>query len=145
MRYLPTPLPSATPTGVARFARVAPAAWHAWREALRADRPQVLQRHCSGPNGVYAAALARTTRTPLVVSGHGETFMDPAAFAVATPLRRGLRVALRRAAAVTGVSEGVLADLRERFGLVGGWAVPNGVPEAPPLSPLGANDPPQPR
>ena len=42
VRYLPTPLPSATPTGVARFARVAPAAWHAWREALRADRPQAV-------------------------------------------------------------------------------------------------------
>ena len=141
VRYLPTPLPTMSPRGAARFARAAPSAWRAWRHAVHTDHPDLLHVHCFGPNGVYAAALARRTRTPLVVTGHGETFMDPAAFADAMLLRRGLRVALRRAAAVTGVSEVVLADLRERFGLVGGSVVPNGVPEAPPLSPLGAERP----
>ncbi len=132
VRYLPTPLPSLSVTGMGRFVRVAPATWRAWREALRTDEPQLLHVHCFGPNGVYAAALAQLTRTPLVVTSHGETFMDPAAFASAVLLRRGLRYALRRAASVTGVSEVVLSDLRRRSGLVGGSVVPNGGPELPP-------------
>ncbi|HOV01705.1 MAG TPA: glycosyltransferase family 4 protein, partial [Dermatophilaceae bacterium] len=139
VRYLPTPLPSATPTGVARFARVAPAAWHAWREALRADRPQVLHVHCFGPNGVYAAALARTTRIPLVVTSHGETTADDHdAYGRSWLLRTTLTRAVRRAVCTTAPSQAVLADLRERFGLEGGSVVPNAVSDA---ASLGSDSP----
>lgn len=63
-RYLPTPLPAARVGALARFARVAPSAWRAWGTALRADRPDLLHVHCFGPNGVYAAALARRHTLP---------------------------------------------------------------------------------
>ena len=128
VRYLPTPLPAARVGALARFARVAPAAWRAWGAALRTDRPDLLHVHCFGPNGVYAAALARRHTLPLVVTGHGETFMDAQVFTDSALLRAALRAALRKAAAVTGVSEVVLADLRQRFGLGHATVIGNGVP-----------------
>ncbi len=141
VRYLPTPLPTARPAGVLTFSRRAPAAWRAWRAALAEDRPDLLHVHCFGPNGVYAAALAASARLPLVVTSHGETFMDPDVFSGSRLVRFALKVTLRRADAVTGVSDAVLADLRTRFGLSGGQVVPNGVavePSAPLPSPTGA-------
>lgn len=131
VRYLPTPLPAARAGSLARFARAAPAAWRAWRKALRADRPDLLHVHCFGPNGVYAAALAARCHVPVVVTSHGETFMDAQVFEDSALLRTTLRKALAMAAAVTGVSEVVVADLRERFGLVHGAVIGNGVPPAP--------------
>ncbi len=131
VRYLPTPLPAARAGSLARFARAAPAAWRAWRKALRADRPDLLHVHCFGPNGVYAAALAARCHVPVVVTSHGETFMDVQVFEDSALLRTTLRKALAMAAAVTGVSEVVVADLRERFGLVHGAVIGNGVPPAP--------------
>ena len=128
VRYLPTPLPAATPGAVLRFARSGRAAYREWVAAFREDRPQLLHIHCFGPNGLYAAALARRTHTPLVVTSHGETTGDDHdVFAHSWQLRRGLRRALRQATGVTGVSASVLHDLRHRFGLVGGTVVPNGV------------------
>lgn len=132
VRYLPTPLPSASPRGVVAFARAAPAAWRAWRTAHDAFAPDVLHVQCFGPNGVYALALSQRYRLPLVVSSHGETTADDhGAFDTSAVLRAALRASLSRAAAVTAPSQPVLDDLSARFGLDGGGVVvPNGVDPA---------------
>lgn len=128
VRYLPTPLPAANLGAVGRFVRDLPSAWRAWRSALRDFGPDILHVQCFGPNGLYALALHHRTRVPLVVSAHGETFMDEDdVFTNSQILRRGLSRALKAAGAVTGCSTMVLDDLRARFGLVGGVVVPNGV------------------
>jgi glycosyltransferase involved in cell wall biosynthesis len=132
VRYLPTPMPARSVGALARFGVVGPRAWHAWRSAFRAFRPSLLHVQCFGPNGVYAAALARQTGTPLVLSAHGETFMDDHdVFTTSALMRGGLRRTIAAAAATTGCSEQVLVDLRDRFGLVGGSVVPNGVGPVP--------------
>lgn len=128
VRYLPTPLPAVHPRAILDFARDAPRAWSAWMKAMREFRPEVLHVQCFGPNGIYALALHLRTGLPLVVSAHGETFMDEDdVFTHSRLLRYGLRRAMRTAAVVTGCSQLVLDDLRERFGLVGGEVVPNGI------------------
>src|SRR5829696_4227583 len=138
VRHLPTPLPARSAGALAGFATAAPVAWHAWRSAFRAFRPELLHVQCFGPNGVYAAALARRTGTPLVLSSHGETFMDDHdAFGRSALLREGLRRSIAAAAATTGCSRQVLEDLRERFGLVTGTVVPNGVGPVPTTPPVG--------
>jgi glycosyltransferase involved in cell wall biosynthesis len=81
---------------------------------------------------MYAAALAGRTRTPVVLSSHGETFMDDHdVFGTSALMRLGLRRAISAAAVTTGCSQQVLDDLRDQFGLVGGVVVPNGVAPAP--------------
>ncbi|MFC7594484.1 glycosyltransferase family 4 protein [Terrabacter sp. GCM10028922] len=138
VRHLPTPLPARSGRALASFAVSAPRAWHAWRAASRAFRPDLLHVQCFGPNGVYAAALARRSGIPLVLSSHGETFMDDHdAFGTSALMREGLRRTIAGAAATTGCSEQVLDDLRERFGLVGGSVVPNGVGPVPTAPPSG--------
>ncbi len=138
VRHLPTPLPARSGRALASFGLSAPRAWHAWRSAFRAFRPELLHVQCFGPNGVYAAALARRTGTPLVLSSHGETFMDDHdAFGTSALMREGLRRTIAAAAVTTGCSEQVLDDLRERFGLVGGSVVPNGVGPVPTTPPSG--------
>lgn len=128
VRYLPTPLPASRPGNLLTFARTAPAAYRAWMAALRADRPHLLHVQCFGPNGAYAVALAARTGLPLVISSHGETTGDDHdVFTHSWQLRTALRRGIQRAAAVTGCSATVLADLRGRFGLAGGTVVPNGV------------------
>ena len=128
VRYLPAPLPAQRPAAVLRFLGVLPRAVLAWWRAFRRDRPEVLHVQCFGPNGLYAAALARVTHTPLVVSSHGETFMDDhAVFDTSALMRVSLRHALRRADEVTACSQVVLDDLRGRFGAPRGSVVPNGV------------------
>ena len=128
VHYLPTPLPSASLRGVLSFARAAVPAWSAWRRVLRGFRPDVLHVQCFGPNGVYAWALQRTTGIPLVLSSHGETFMDENDVFNHSRLLSGTLIrALRSADAVTGCSGMVLDDLRARFRLSGGVVVPNGV------------------
>ena len=132
VRYLPTPMPARSAGAMARFAMAAPGAWRAWRSAQRSFRPDVLHVQCFGPNGVYAAALARRARLPLVLSSHGETLADDHdAFGTSALLRRGLREAIAAATATTACSGWVLDDLRDRFGLTGGLVVPNGVGPAP--------------
>lgn len=133
VRYLPCPLPNGSVRGVARFTcDFLPAGW-AWLQAWRAARPEVLHVQCFGPNGLYALALHTLTRTPLIVSAHGETFMDDHdVFRTSRILRTGLVHSLRAAAAVTGCSQLVLDDLRDRFGGTGGVVVPNGVDLAEP-------------
>ena len=74
--------------------------------ALRLFAPDVLHVQCFSVNGVYAAALARIFRTPLVVSLQGETVMDDHdIYERSASLRLGLRIGLRTASAVTGCSE----------------------------------------
>lgn len=127
VRYLPTPLPAASPGAVLRFIRAFRPAWRLWRAAFDDFRPEVLHVQCFGPNGVYALALHHRTRTPMIVSSHGETFADDhAAFEESAQLRWALAGALRRAHAVTGCSQYVLDDLA-RFAAVDGVVVPNGV------------------
>lgn len=129
VHYLPTPLPSVSPRGVLSFARAALPAANAWRRVLRRFHPDVLHVQCFGPNGLYAWALGRMTGLPLVVSSHGETFMDEDdVFTHSRLLAGGLRRALRDASAMTGCSTMVLDDLSRRFGLHrDGIVVPNGV------------------
>jgi len=125
--YLPTPLPARSARSIMSYAAEFPSAVAAWLRAYRRLKPTLLNVQCFGPNGLYALALARLTRTPLIVSSHGETFMDDHdAFGQSALLRAGLRETLR-AGAVTGCSTVVLDDLREHYGLAGGTVVPNAI------------------
>ena len=138
VRHLPTPLPARSARAIGHFATTAPRAWRTWRAAFRDFRPDVLHVHCFGPNGPYAAALARRTGTALVLSAHGETFTDDHdAFGTSALMREGLRRTIASAVVTTGCSELVLADLRQRFGLRDGVVVPNGVGPRPTTSPVG--------
>ncbi|WP_069387819.1 glycosyltransferase family 4 protein [Cellulosimicrobium cellulans] len=127
VRYLPCPQPSSRPGDVARFGLAAPGAALAWGRAHAAFRPDVLHVQCFGPNGAYALALRTLTRTPLVVSSHGETFADDfAVFEHSRLLAAALRRSVDVATAVTGCSRVVTDDL-VRFGAAGAVVVPNGV------------------
>ncbi|GAA4287452.1 glycosyltransferase family 4 protein [Georgenia daeguensis] len=131
VRYLPCPLPARSPGAALRFLGGAPRAWRAWLRARRALRPDVLHVQCFGPNGLYALALHRLTGIPLVVSSHGETFMDDHdVFARSRLLSAGLRAALSAAQAVTACSRMVAEDLTARFGARRAVVVPNGVDPA---------------
>ncbi|MGR0218607.1 glycosyltransferase family 4 protein [Agromyces sp. ZXT2-6] len=128
VRYLPTPLPAASPGAAYRFLRAARPAWRQWAGARRKFAPDLLHVHCFGPNGAYALAMHRRFRIPLIVTSHGEVVGDDhAVFARSRTLRTALRRALASAAVVTAPSEFVLDDLRRNHGLVGGTVVPNGV------------------
>lgn len=132
VRYLPTPLPSRSMGGILRFLLSVAPAWRRWALAQKAFRPDLLHVHCFGPNGLYALAVHRRWRSPMVVTSHGETVADDGAvFDRSALIRYGLRRALSAAAVVTAPSEFVLSDLRRRFGLVGGEVVPNGVDPEP--------------
>lgn len=127
VRYLPTPLPSGSVAGVARYARTAPSAWRAWRAAHRHFAPDILHIQCFGPNGVYAELLGRLTGTPRLVSSHGETQADDRnVFEHSVLLRTSLRAAVSRST-VTGCSRSVVRDLQSRFGADSVTVVPNGV------------------
>ena len=59
---------------------------------------------------------------------HGETFADDhRIFDQSGLIHTGMRRALHSAAVVTGCSQVVLDDLRDRFGFEGGRVVPNGI------------------
>jgi glycogen synthase len=135
VRYLPTPLPARSLGAAAGFLLRLPGSAVQWWRAFRAFRPDVLHVHCFGPNGIYATALASATRTPLVVTGHGETFMDErGAFDGRSLMAWSLRRGLRRATRVSACSARALADLRERFGLHGGVVTGNGVDLSRPVT-----------
>ena len=128
VRYLPTPLPARSLRACARFVGLLPRSVLAWARAWRSFRPQVLHVHCFGPNGIYALAASSVTRTPLLVTGHGETMADDhGVFEESALLAWSLRRALRTAAAVSACSDFALADLRASFGLRGGVVTGNGV------------------
>ncbi len=127
---LPTPLPARSIPAMLGFVLRFPGAWRRWRRASRRLRPDVIHVHCFGPNGTYARLLAGRTRTPLVVTGHGETVADDAGvFQHSRLAQDSLTRALADAVAVTGCSHVVLADLEARFGLAPGRGevVPNGI------------------
>jgi glycogen synthase len=133
VRRFGLPLPRAHPAALARFPGPA---WRAllalWRAAAE-FRPDLLHVQCFSANGLYAVALAACRRLPLVVSLQGEAFMDDHdVYERSTVLRAGLRLALRRADAVTACSRFTLDDAVERFGLRPGrgLVVPNGVETA---------------
>lgn len=143
VRYLPTPLPARSLPAVAGFLVRAPASAWAWWRAYRSFRPDVLHVQCFGPNGIYASALAAVTRTPLLVTGHGETMADDhGAFEQSALLAWALRRALRVADGVSACSEFALADLRHRFGLQGGVVTGNGVDLGVVVEGLPREDPP---
>jgi len=94
----------------------------------------MLHVHCFGPNGTYGWALSMLMRTPLVLSSHGETMADQdRLFETSALAKWSMRKAIGRASSVTGCSEVVLDDLRDRFGLAptAGSVVPNGVEPLP--------------
>lgn len=110
------PLPSARPAAVGSFLVRGPLGFLALAEAYRRFRPDVVNIHCFGPNGPYAAAMSLLSRTPLVVSLHGETVMDDHdIFERSSTLRRALGFALARAEGVTACSAFVSRDAL-RFG-----------------------------
>ena len=128
VRYLPTPLPAASPGAALRFLLRLPAAWRRWADAHRRFRPDLLHVQCFGPNGAFALAMHRRFGIPLIVTSHGETIADDhAVFARSALLRTALRRAIASANAVTAPSQFVIDDLRANHGLVDGTVVPNGV------------------
>lgn len=138
VRSLPCPLPARSASAAAQFLASSPAALARWVRAAREDRPEVLHVHCFGPNGVWATEFARASGRSLVVSSHGETFMDATgAYADSALLRTSLRRALRRADAVTACSAFTAAHLSAHYGLAPGGArvVPNGIDDAEPGGP----------
>ncbi|MGC5585129.1 glycosyltransferase family 4 protein [Ornithinimicrobium sp. W1665] len=127
VRYLPTPLPARSVRALGSLALRAPRALARWISAYVTFRPDVINVQCFGPNGPYGLALATMTRSPLVVSSHGETIMDEHSIYDRSAL---LRVSLRRAirsGVVTACSDFVADDLRNRFGARDVGVVPNGV------------------
>jgi glycogen(starch) synthase len=116
VRVLPCPMPARSVRSLASFALRAPVAAARWAAALLRDRPRVLHVHCFGPNGPWATAAAALARRPLVLTAHGETFMDAhRVFDTSALLRRALSTALRRADVVTACSGAAAQDLA-RFG-----------------------------
>lgn len=133
VRYLPAPMPAANPRSMVHFLRDVRAAWPLWMDAVRDFHPDVLHVQCFGPNGAYASALAHRTSLPLLISSHGETFMDEHnVFGSSRLMRASLKHAINQARGLTGCSQFVLDDLSSRFGATGGVVVPNGVDPDPP-------------
>jgi glycosyltransferase involved in cell wall biosynthesis len=118
VRRLPMPLPATNWPAIRRSTVTGPRTLVSLRSAVAAFRPDILHVQCFGPNGTYATALSRVTGIPLVVSLQGETMMDDTdIFEESRSLRASLRLAMRRAAAVTACSAFTLADAERRFGL----------------------------
>ena len=130
VRRLPIPMPARNAGSLTRFVGAYLPARSDWRRQIDRFQPDVVNVHCFGPNGIYANLAARSASVPLVLSLHGETFMDDGGvFETSTIMKRGLRKALGRAALVTGCSQVTLDDAQGRFGLRpgAGTVVFNGV------------------
>jgi glycosyltransferase involved in cell wall biosynthesis len=130
VRRIALPLPAASTTGLLRFLPGAASAIHHLSDAVQAFKPDILHVQCFSANGVYAAAISKLTRIPLIVTLQGETVMDSDdIYEHSASLRLGLRIGLRQATAVSGCSAFVLEDAVRRFGLAAGRGVvvPNGV------------------
>nr|WP_269205203.1 glycosyltransferase family 4 protein [Motilibacter aurantiacus] len=112
------PLPRASAGAALRWPAEAVAAYRELAAAARAFRPDLLHVQCFSAQGVYAAALSRRLRRPLVVSLQGETVMDDQdIYDSSVAMRTALRIGVRQAAAVTGCSQFTLDDSIRRFGL----------------------------
>jgi glycogen(starch) synthase len=130
VRRFAMPLPSARPGSLLSFGPRGARAGLVMRAAVRDFRPDILHVQCFSANGVYAAALSRLLRVPLVVTLQGETVMDNQdIYDHSVSLRAGLRAGLKQASAVTACSRFVLQDAERRFGLATatGLVIPNGV------------------
>ena len=111
------PLPRADVGAVARWPWPAARVLSRMRQAAREFAPDVLHVQCFSSNGVYASALSKLLRIPLVVTLQGETVMDDRdIFTHSRVLQTGLRWALRQATAVTACSQFTLDDAVRRFG-----------------------------
>jgi glycogen synthase len=133
VRRFTLPMPRSHPAALARFPAAAGRALWTLSRAASEFRPDLLHVQCFSANGVYATALAAWKRLRLVVTLQGETVMDDQdIYERSVVLRAGLRLAVRRAAAVTACSRFTLDDAVERFGLRAGrgLVVPNGVETA---------------
>ena len=142
VRRFPFYLPPARPVALMAFPWRATSVLRRMRAAAAAFRPDVIHVQCFGANGAYALALAETAGVPLVVSLQGETVMDDHdIYDRSASLRFMLRLAMRRAHAVTACSRFTLDDASRRFGSPRGRSevVFNGVDlddEAPAPAPL---------
>ncbi len=129
IRRFPMPLP---PAKLSHVATAVPTSARGLRElgrAVAAFNPDVLHVQCFGPNGAYATTLSALSGVPLVVTLQGETTMDDHdIYEHSRTLQVALRLAFRRAAAVTACSAFTLADA-QRFGLAPamGRVIYNGV------------------
>jgi glycosyltransferase involved in cell wall biosynthesis len=124
VRDLPAPLPARSIGDLARFAVRLPRAVLAWWRAARSFRADVVHVHCFGPNGTYARWISRATRTPMVVTTHGETMADDhGVFTHSRFARQSLRASLDAASGVTACSQLVLDDLVARFRLEPGRGI----------------------
>jgi len=118
VRRFPFYLPPGRPRSLVKFPREASRALRLVRRAARLFGPDIVHVQCFGVNGVYALALAEWNRLPLVVTLQGETVMDDEdIYERSVALRGCLRLALRRARAVTACSRFVLDDVVHRFGV----------------------------
>jgi glycogen(starch) synthase len=130
VRRFAFPLPAARLRSLAAFPARGLRSASTLSAAVRGFRPDLLHVQCFSAQGVYAAAVASRHRLPLVVTLQGETVMDDGdIYERSVALRLGLRLALRRAGAVTGCSQFVVDDAVARFGLPPGkgQVVYNGV------------------
>jgi glycosyltransferase involved in cell wall biosynthesis len=144
VRDLPAPLPARSPGAMLSLAARLPGAAAHWNREFRKFRPDVIHVHCFGPNGTYARVLAERTKTPMILTAHGETVADDAGvFTRSRFAAASLRRAITMAAAVTGCSQATIDDLVNRFGLVAGRGdvVFNGIDLAEPVGdvPAGAH------
>ncbi len=130
VRRFPMPLPATNWAAVSHAATTGVRTMRSLRRAVSTFRPDLIHVQCFGPNGAYAAALARMTGVPLLITLQGETQMDDAdIFDVSQVMRAALRSGLRTATAVTACSAFTLDDAVNRFGLASGrgTVIPNGV------------------
>ena len=110
------PLPRADVGAIARWPLPAARVLLRMRQAARAFAPDVLHVQCFSSNGVYATALSKLLRVPLVVTLQGETVMDDRdVFTHSRVLQTGLRWGLRQATTVTACSQFTLDDAVRRF------------------------------
>jgi len=118
VRRFPMPLPTSNARAALHFPMRAIQSVRVMSSAARIARPDLFHVVCFGPNGAYGMAIAQMARRPLVVSLHGETFMDDHdIFERSWFMRRSLSRALKHAAVVTACSRFTLTDAEERFGL----------------------------
>jgi glycosyltransferase involved in cell wall biosynthesis len=141
VRRLAMPLPRLDPRWLVRAPYEIRLAFRELLRVARAFRPDLVHVQCFSANGVYATWLAKRLGVPLIVTLQGETVMDDTdIYERSFTLRTSLRIALRRAHAVTSCSRFVLDDAEQRFGLPPGRGrvIPNGVDfeEGVPARPL---------
>jgi len=108
---LPFPLPARRVGAVLRFCAGFVADTLRLRSIIRESAIDVVHVHCLGPNTLYAIAAAWALRKPLVLTTHGELQGDDTGMHRSAFMRLVHRLALRRAAWVTGCSEFTLRNV----------------------------------